>query len=166
MGIAIRTERPEAVDAAIPVNLPTDDVLRTISSFGCAGAPGAALEAHCELLGSSAVVTWQPPEESSALPVVAYVVQRAVGETGQYEPVGHVHAARFEQCVEDVGGQALRYRVQEKDRGGNVGAWARSCHPLGSSCVSSRCSTGMACSTTQGLLAADACTRIRTLQAP
>ena len=123
--IATRTERPEAVDAAIPVNLPTDDVLRTISSFGCAGAPGAPLEADCELLGSSAVVTWQPPEESSALPVVAYVVQRAVGETGQYEPVGRVHAARFEQCVEDVGGQALRYRVQAKDRGGNVGAWVR-----------------------------------------
>ena len=71
---AARTEVPDAVDASIPVSLATDEVLSTIASFGSVGGPGAPLEAHCELQGSTAVVTWQHPA-SSALRVVSYVVR-------------------------------------------------------------------------------------------
>ena len=122
---AARAEIPDAVDASIPVSLATDEVLSTIASFGSVGGPGAPLEAHCELQGSTAVVTWQPPA-SSALPVVAYVVQRAVGEAGRYAPTGRTNGARLEQCVDDLAGQSLRYRVRAEDEGGNVGAWVQS----------------------------------------
>ena len=122
---AARAEVPDAVDASIPVSLATDEVLSTIASFGSVGGPGAPLEAHCELQGSTAVVTWQPPA-SSALPVVAYVVQRAVGEAGRYAPTGRTNGARLEQYVDDVAGQSLRYRVRAEDEGGNVGAFVQS----------------------------------------
>ena len=109
----------------IPVSLATDEVFSTIASFGSVGGPGAPLEAHCELQGSTAVVTWQHPA-SSALRVVAYVVQGAVGDAGRYAPTGRTDGARLEQRVDDVAGQSLRYRVRAKDEGGNVGAWVQS----------------------------------------
>ena len=112
-------------DASIPVSLATDEVLSTIASFGSVGGLAAPLEAHCELQGSTAVVTWQPPA-SSALPVVAYVVQRAVGEAGRYAPTGRTNGARLEQRVDDVAGQSLHYRVRAEDEGGNVSAWVQS----------------------------------------
>jgi hypothetical protein len=74
---------------------------------------------------STAVVTWQPPE-SSALPVVAFVVHRAVGVEGRYAPAGRTVEGRFEQRVDDQAGQSVRYRVQAEDEGGNLGAWAPS----------------------------------------
>ena len=122
---AARAEIPDAVDAVIPVSLATDEVLSTIASFGSVGGPEAPLEAHCELQGSTAVVTWQHPA-SSALPVLAYVVQRAVGEAGRYAPTGRTNEARLEQRVDDLAGQSLRYRVRAEDEGGNVGAWVQS----------------------------------------
>ena len=122
---AAQAEVLDAVDASIPVSLATDEVLSTIASSGSVGGPGAPLEAHCELQGSTAVVTWQPPA-SSALPVVAYVVHRAVGEAGRYAPTGRTNGARLEQCVDDLAGQSLRYLVQAEDEGGNVGAWVQS----------------------------------------
>ena len=100
-------------------------VLSTIASFGFVDGPGAPLEAHCELQGSTTVVTWQPPA-SSALRVMAHVVQRAVGEAGRYTPTGRTNGARLEQRVDDLAGQSLRYRVQVEDEGGNVGAWVQS----------------------------------------
>ena len=122
---AARAEVLDAVDTSIPVSLATDEVLSTIASFGSVGGPGAPLEAHCELQGSTAVVTWQPPA-SSALPVVAYVVQRAVGEAGRYAPTGRTNGARLEQYVDDLAGQSLRCRVRAEDEGGNVGVWVQS----------------------------------------
>ena len=85
--------------------------LSTIASFGSVGGPGAPLEAHCQLQGSTAVVKWQHPA-SSALRVVACVVQRAVGEAGRYTPTGRTDGALLEQRVDDVAGQSLRYRVR------------------------------------------------------
>ena len=130
---ALRCENCEQVQAALwcqtceaaACQSCMDDMLSTMASFGSVGGLGAPLEAHCELQGSTAVVTWQPPA-SSALPVVAYVVQRAVGEAGRYAPTGRTNGARLEQCVDDLAGQSLRYRVRAEDKGGNVGAWVQS----------------------------------------
>jgi hypothetical protein len=78
---------------------------------------------RCALQGVTAVLTWEPPE-ASAVPVVASVVERAVGKRGApYEPAGRTEGGRFEQRVDGLAGQSVVYRVRAEDRGGHLGPW-------------------------------------------
>ena len=77
---------------------------------------------------STARLTWQAPPQSSALPIVAYVVERAVGALDgvHYTAAGRSEGARFEQRVDDLAGQSVIYRVRAEDEGGNRGPWCES----------------------------------------
>ena len=73
--------------AQLVLKLPVDTLLDTVVGFGCVGeGPGTPQSVQCKLQGATASLTWQPPEPS-VLPIVAYVVERAVGGS-QYAAAG------------------------------------------------------------------------------
>jgi hypothetical protein len=122
---ATRVAGEPVVDATLPLNLPVDELLGAIASFGSAGGPGAPQNVQGAWHGAMAVLTWEPPE-ASPLRVVACVIERALGDGARYEAAGRTAAARFEQRVDDLAGRSVRYRVRAEDEGGNLGPWRES----------------------------------------